>query len=60
MDIRTLAMVLGITSIIQVIVFSLQASINKTYRGVGWWLLWSASAAVGFMFVLMRGDSRHS
>ncbi len=55
MDIRTLAMVLGITSIIQVIVFSLQASINKTYRGVGWWLLWSASAAVGFMFVLMRG-----
>lgn len=54
MDIRTLAMVLGITSIIQVIVFSLQASINKTYRGIGWWLLWSASAAAGFVFIILR------
>ena len=54
MDIRTLAMILGVTSIIQVIVFSLQASINKTYRGIGWWLLWSASAAAGFVFIILR------
>lgn len=54
MDIRTLAMILGITSIVQVIVFALQASIQKTYRGIGWWLLWSISAAAGFGFVMLR------
>jgi PAS domain S-box-containing protein len=54
MDIRTLAMILGITSIVQVVVFSLQATINKTYRGNGWWLLWSISAAAGFVFILLR------
>jgi hypothetical protein len=32
----------------------MQASINKTYRGIGWWLLWSALAAAGFIFVLLR------
>jgi PAS domain S-box-containing protein len=54
MDIRTLAMILGITSIVQVIVFALLASIDKTYRGIGWWLLWSVSAAAGFVFILLR------
>jgi PAS domain S-box-containing protein len=54
MDIRTLAMILGITSFVQVVVFSLQASINRTYRGVGWWLAWSISAAAGFFFILLR------
>jgi PAS domain S-box-containing protein len=54
MDIRTLATILGITHLVQVVVFSLQASINKTYRGIGWWLLWSATEVVGFMFVLLR------
>jgi PAS domain S-box-containing protein len=54
MDIRTLAIVLGITHVIQLIVFSLQAWINRTYRGIGWWLLWSATAAMGFVFILLR------
>jgi PAS domain S-box-containing protein len=54
MDIRTLAMILGITSFVQVVVFSFQASINRTYRGIGWWLAWSISAAAGFVFILLR------
>jgi PAS domain S-box-containing protein len=54
MDIRTLAMILGIIQVTQLVVFSLQSSINRAYRGVGWWLLWSASAAMGFAFMLLR------
>ncbi len=54
MDVRTLAMVLGITHLVQVVVFSLHAAVNKTYKGVNWWLLWSVSAVVGFVFVLLR------
>ena len=53
-DILTLAFVLGITNVVQVIVFSLQAATNRTCRGVGWWLLWSALAATGFVFILLR------
>jgi len=54
MDVRTLAVILGITQVVQVIVFSLQASINRSYRGIGWWLLWSAAAALGYAFMLLR------
>jgi PAS domain S-box-containing protein len=53
-DIRTLVLILGITHLIQMAVFSLQYKINKTYQGVGWWLLWSASEVVGFIFLLLR------
>ena len=41
LDIRTLVLVLGITHMIQVIVFYQQYKINKNYPGVGWWLMWS-------------------
>ncbi len=53
-DIRTLAFILGLTSILQVIVIYLQYLLNKTYRGIGWWLLWSASTAAGFLCMLLR------
>ncbi len=54
MDVRTLAAVLGITHLVQVMVFTLHSSANKTYKGVKWWLLWSICAAAGFVFVLLR------
>jgi PAS domain S-box-containing protein len=54
-DIRTLAVVLGITHLIQVIVFFQQYKINKTYYGVGWWLMWSIAEVVGFACILLRG-----
>ncbi|HAJ26313.1 MAG TPA: hypothetical protein DCG53_03565, partial [Syntrophus sp. (in: bacteria)] len=53
-DIRTLVLILGITHLIQVAAFLLQYKTNNTYQGVGWWLLWSVAAAVGFIFLLLR------
>lgn len=54
-DIRTLALVLGITHIIQVLVFTHQYATNKTIRGVGWWLMWCAAEAAGFACMFLRG-----
>ena len=54
-DIRTLIFVLGITRIIQVVVFIHQYRINKTIPGVGWWLMWSAMGVIAFSFMLLRG-----
>ena len=54
-DIRTLVLVLGITHIIQVVVFTYQYMLNKTIPGVGWWLMWSAVEVIGFTFMLLRG-----
>ncbi len=53
-DISTLAVVLGILSVLQVVAISLQYLINKTYSGIGWWLLWSASTTAGFTVMLLR------
>jgi PAS domain S-box-containing protein len=53
-DIRTLIFVLGITHIIQVVVFIHQYLIIKIYRGIGWWLLWSVAEVIGFTFMLLR------
>lgn len=54
-DIRTLILVLGITHIIQFIVLLHQHLLNKTFRGIGWCLLWSAAEMVAFAFMLLRG-----
>jgi PAS domain S-box-containing protein len=54
LDIHTLAMILGITHFIQVIVFVHQYKVNRTYQGIGWWLMWSAAEASGFFFMLLR------
>jgi PAS domain S-box-containing protein len=53
-DVRTFAFILGLTHCMQVVVFVHQYKVNKTYPGVGWWLLWSATEAVGFVFILLR------
>ena len=54
MDIRTLAILLGITNILQVIAIFIQYLINKTYRGIGWWVLGFTSNAIGFVLLLLR------
>ena len=55
LDIKTLVFVLFLSHIFQLIAFSYQYAINKgTYRGIGCWLLWSAAALVGFMFLMFR------
>lgn len=53
-DVRTLIFVLGITHLIQVAVFTHQSLTNKNFRGINWWLAWSATETVGFTFMLMR------
>jgi PAS domain S-box-containing protein len=54
MDIRTLTSILGIIQLAEVLLFSLLASVNRSYRGIGYWLAGSAVAAVGFVFLLLR------
>jgi PAS domain S-box-containing protein len=54
MDVRTLIAVLGLTHVIQVGVFLQQYRQKRSYPGVGWWLLWSTTAAAGFVFLLLR------
>ena len=53
-DIRTLAIFLAIVADIQAIAFFFQYLINKTYRGVGWWVVGSSMAAVGYVLLIMQ------
>jgi len=53
-DIRTLVLIIGITHIIQFIVFYIQFKVIKVYKGIGWWLLWSAVEVLGFLVMLFR------
>jgi PAS domain S-box-containing protein len=53
-DIRTLAIVLVIVYILQAVAFFFQFRINKTYRGIGWWVLGSSLAAMGYVLLLLR------
>ena len=53
-DIRTLALMVGITNLIQALVLIQQSLVKKPYRGVGWWALGSASIALGSVVSLLR------
>ncbi|MCX6165145.1 MAG: hypothetical protein NTU73_09875, partial [Ignavibacteriae bacterium] len=53
-DLRTVILIIGITHIMQVIVFYHQYKVNKVYKGIGWWLMWSAAEVIGFIFILLR------
>jgi PAS domain S-box-containing protein len=54
LDIRTLIFILGITNLMQVMVFYQQYRVNKSYQGIGWWLAWSAAGVIGFGIMLFR------
>ncbi len=53
-DLRTIIFILVITHLMQILVFYHQYRINKTYKGIGWWLMWSAAETLGFFFILLR------
>ncbi len=53
-DIRTIILILGLTHLMQVVVFIYQYKANKAYKGIGWWLMWSAAELIGFIFLLLR------
>jgi PAS domain S-box-containing protein len=50
-DIRTLAYISCITYILQLIALFVQYIVNKTHRGVNYWLLGSALSALGVIFL---------
>lgn len=58
LDIRTLAFILSLTCITQVIALLIQYIENKTYHGIGWWLAGSISMALGFIFLVL-GQVKH-
>jgi PAS domain S-box-containing protein len=53
-DIRTLIIIMGITNVIQVIAVFFQFSINKNYKGIGWWLLGFIWVALGSGLIILR------
>lgn len=55
LDLRTLVVLCGLGHLLQVLALALQFAINRSYRGIGWWLAWSATVAAGFGFTLLRG-----
>jgi PAS domain-containing protein len=55
LDIRTLVFILGLTRVIQFAVFIHQYRVNRTLRGVRWWLLWSGVEVLAFTCMLLRG-----
>ncbi|MEI6091393.1 MAG: PAS domain-containing sensor histidine kinase [bacterium] len=56
-DIRTLILIVGITHLMQVLVFTHQYKVNKHVFGPGWWLMWSAAEFLGFGLMLLRNIS---
>ncbi len=54
LDIRTIIIILGITHLMQVLVFYHQFKVNKAFKGIGWWLLWSAAESIGFGAMVLR------
>ena len=54
-DLRTLALVLGLAYGLQAIIFFAQYLIEKTYRGTEKWVLGFASTAFGFFLLSFRG-----
>jgi len=55
LDIRTLVFLLGVTHVIQFAVLSHQYRVNRSLRGVGWWVLWSGVEVLAFTCMLLRG-----
>jgi diguanylate cyclase (GGDEF)-like protein/PAS domain S-box-containing protein len=55
-DIHTLAIVLSLTYVLQVIALFSQYRLDKTYSGLGWWTLGTAALAMGFAFNYLRDN----
>ena len=54
MDIRTLAIVLSLTNLLQVIALFAQYRLTRPHEGLGWFTLGSAAVALGFAFNALR------
>ena len=52
LDILTLAFITSIICITQTIAVYVQYRVNKTYKGLGWWLMGAVFQAMGFFLML--------
>lgn len=52
-DIKTLVYLQSLTFITQVVVLSVQYRVNRTYRGIGWWVRGSSFIALGVILMPM-------
>jgi diguanylate cyclase (GGDEF)-like protein/PAS domain S-box-containing protein len=52
LDVPTLAVIASVIFATQTIAVFVQFRVNKTYKGLGWWLLGAVSQALGFSFML--------
>lgn len=55
LDVRTIALLLGVVSVIQAIVFALYYAVGARYPGVRLLVFASIANAIGFVLVLLRG-----
>ena len=53
LDVQTLAFILSVTFVTQSIALLVQYRVNRSYRGIGWWLLGSSLMALGVIFMPM-------
>ena len=53
LDIQTLAFIQSLTFVTQVIVLYVQYRVNRTYRGIRWWVMGSTLMALGVIFMPM-------
>ncbi len=54
LDISSVAKLIIILHILQVVGLLIQFLLNRDYKGNGWWLLWSISIAAGVIFLSLR------
>lgn len=52
-EIQTLALIQCLIFVTQAIVLFVQYRVNRTYRGIGWWVLGSTFMAIGVIFMPM-------
>jgi len=57
MDVRTVAVMVGLVNILLAIVLVLQARFNRAVPGLGWWAAGQAAVAAGMVVSAFRGDS---
>lgn len=53
LDIPTITVIASIAFVVQTFAVFVQYFVNKTYTGLGWWLLGAISQALGFLFMPM-------
>ena len=49
-----IAILIAVISFIQLIIFFYQYISYKTYKGFGWWVMWSAFELIGFLIYTLR------